>query len=385
MKRIFLPVMGVLFLLLTAGCRHMSEHTDYDGHPFHHEEILVLDPPEDYVRHLPDLGLEVIHVADLDHVGDKLYHLRVVDGAHPHHVRTKHEEKFPDVIVDVHHHYQQHAPKVDTTYTARKAAKWQKAAAGCGQGIRIGVIDGHVNAAHEAFAGTPILQKAFTPKHRKVAQTAHGTGVASAIAGQAPFAGVLPGATVYAANVFYEGLKGKPRGSSFAIVMALDWLVQENVPIINMSIGGGLNKLVQKAVDHAVSKGIIVVASAGNSGPFTKKKNYPAALENVLAITAVDKHGTNARFASAGKYIDFATPGVDIWLASAQGGKAMSGTSFAAPIFTAYAAAVMQHRGLKTKEELKAFFKKHAKDTADIGHDKYTGWGVVQLPPVCKK
>ena len=97
-----------------------------------------------------------------------------------------------------------------------------------------------------------------------------------------------------------------------------------------------------------------------------------------------DIGGTNARFASAGKYIDFATPGVDIWLASAEGGKAMSGTSFAAPIFTAYAAAAMQHRDIKTAKQLKAFFKKYAKDTADIGHDKYTGWGVVQLSPLCK-
>ncbi|MEK9723912.1 MAG: S8 family serine peptidase, partial [Rhodospirillaceae bacterium] len=121
-----------------------------------------------------------------------------------------------------------------------------------------------------------------------------------------------------------------------AILQAVDWLIGEKVSIINMSIGGGANALIAKAVSHATAKGIIVIASAGNYGPFAKKKNYPG---DVIAITAVDRFERNARFASTGDYIEFAAPGVDIWTAVPGGGKAMSGTSFAAPIVTAYAAA----------------------------------------------
>ena len=61
----------------------------------------------------------------------------------------------------------------------------------------------------------------------------------------------------------------------------------------------------------------------------------------------------------------------------------MSGTSFSAPIFTAFAAAAMKHHKLKTADELRAFFRKYAKDTAKPGRDKYTGWGVLQVPPMC--
>ncbi len=385
-KYVVHPAVLMGIILVFSGCSVTSdpiEHAKDGHHPIHHDELLVLDPPEDYIRHLPDLGMEVIDVQPLSSIGANLYHLRITDEAHPVHGRKKHEEKFPEVIVDAHHIFDHHARKIDKTYTARKAARWHTEDRRCSIGFKIGVIDGYVNVNHDAFKGTPITHQSFLPKNKKTANTGHGTNVVSAITGHAPWTGVLPGTEIMAANVFYKGSKGKAIGSSLGIVLAIDWMVKHKVPIINMSIGGGLNKLIKKAVEKAAQEGTILVASAGNSGPFTKKKSYPAAYDPVIAITAVDKDRTHARFASAGKYIDFAAPGVGIWVASDKGGKKVSGTSFAAPIFTSYAAAAMRHKKLKTSTELKKFFKKHAVDTVDTGHDKYTGWGVVEVPPIC--
>ncbi len=194
---------------------------------------------------------------------------------------------------------------------------------------------------------------------------------------------MLPGAEIYHANVFHRGKKGKAVGSSKSIVQAIDWMIHQKVPIVNFSIGGGRNKLIEKAIAHASATGMILVASSGNRGPFSKKKSYPGAYDQVIAVTAVDRFERSARFATAGDYIDFAAPGVDIWTAVPGGGKAMSGTSFAAPVVTAYAAAAQQRLGLNTADDIRAYFRKHTKDRGEPGRDRYTGWGLVQLPPHC--
>ncbi len=65
------------------------------------------------------------------------------------------------------------------------------------------------------------------------------------------------------------------------------------------------------------------------------------------------------------------------------GGKAMSGTSFAAPVVTAYVAAARERLGIKTVDELRAYFQKHVLDRGTPGRDRYTGWGVLKMPPIC--
>ncbi len=119
-------------------------------------------------------------------------------------------------------------------------------------------------------------------------------------------------------------------------------MIHQKVSVINFIIGGGKNKLVAKAIDHAAELGTIMVAPSGNRGPFSKKKSYPGAYKPVIAVTAVDRFERSAKFATALNYINFAAPGVGIWTAVPGGGKAMSGTSLAAPVVTAYAAAAQK-------------------------------------------
>jgi hypothetical protein len=377
-----------VFLLsaMTSGCGLLPDKLAVlfeEAHPMDEDELLVLDPPADYLRHLPDMGLEVVDVTNLDGIGSKLYHLRIIDGKHPHHARDGHERRFPDVIVDAHHHYGRHAVKIDKSYNARNAAKWKAKKASCGAGIRIGVIDGVVDVKHDAFKGSKISYRSFHLKGEKLANSGHGTAVTAVIAGRGAWGGLLPGAEIVAANVFHRGKGGKAIGSAKSIVQAIDWMIQKKVPVVNMSIGGNANKLVAKAVEHASAIGMIMVASSGNSGPFSRKKFYPSAYPPVIAITAVDRFDRNASFATSGDYIEFAAPGVGIWTAVPGGGKAMSGTSFSAPIVSAYAAAAQKHLGIKTMDDLRAYFQKHARDRGNPGRDKYTGWGILQLPPIC--
>ena len=358
-----------------------------DDHQHHEDELLVLDPPADYLQDLPSLGLSVIDVTHLDGIGSHLYHLKIENGAHPFHARHQHGQKYPNVLVDVHHHFEQHQRtrhrRVDTSYTSPRSANWDRPAASCGQGIRIGVVDGGVDMRHAAFKGRNLSFKSFHRKGQRIGASDHGTAVASMIIGQAKWGGLLPGAQLYAANVFHLNSKGRPRASAKGILQAVNWLIKQDVHVINFSIGGSDNVLMKKAVDEAHQQGIILVSSAGNSGPFTKKKSFPAAYEPVIAIAAIDRTNRVARFSSAGDYVEFSAPGVGIWTAVPGGGKPMSGTSFSLPLVATYAASLIGHNNLRGLEAIRAELKKIAQSKGGKKWNKFSGWGPVSINRPC--
>ncbi len=146
---------------------------------------------------------------------------------------------------------------------------------------------------------------------------------------------------------------------------------------------GAFNTLIQKTIGVAHSKGILMIASAGNNGSFNKKKNYPGAYDDVIAIAASDQFGRVANFSSAGSYVEFIAPGVNIWSAVPGGGKAMSGTSFSAPIVTAYAAAIKKYKGISDLKSVREYFRKNAQDRRKADWNKYSGRGFVGIPSPC--
>lgn len=369
----------------TAGLppvHHLIRHEDDMSH--HDGEFLVLDPPPGYEEELEEMGMSVIEVSHLAGLGSTLYHLKIEDGTHPVHVRHLHEKKYPNVIADVHHHFEQHASaKGNPGYTGRRATKWGRPGPGCGAGIRIGIVDGSVDTKHPAFKGRRVTFRTFHREGWPAGPADHGTAVASEIVGTSRWGGLLPDAQLFAANVFHDGLRGKPRASAKGVLKAISWMIEQRVQVINFSFGGAPNRLIEAAVDKAAQQGIVMIGSAGNNGPFNKKKNYPAAYKPVIAVAAATATGRVANFSSAGEYVEFMAPGVGIWMAVPGGGKAMSGTSFAAPIVAGTAAAASKYHGVAGLEALRAFFRDNAKTLGKTRWDKYSGWGAVRIPAPC--
>ena len=97
----------------------------------------------------------------------------------------------------------------------------------------------------------------------------------------------------------------------------------------------------------------------------------------------MDRTERSARFATASGCIYFAAPGLGIWTAVPGGGKAMSGTSFAAPVVTAYVSAAQSKLSLKTVGEIRAHLRKHTKGRGKPGRERYMRWGLLELPPLC--
>ena len=194
---------------------------------------------------------------------------------------------------------------------------------------------------------------------------AHGTAVASIL--------VRHGAArLTAANIFTADRR--PYSSAEAIARAVNWMVARKVPVINISIAGPHNALVDRVIAAAVARGHIVVAAAGNGGPVAPPA-YPAASPGAIAVTAIDRAGRVYASANRGSYISMAAFGVAIGAEAPDGTlQPHSGTSFAAPFVSAHLAACVKHMApgaCVTKMEGKA------RDLGTPGRDPIYGYGLL--------
>ena len=170
----------------------------------------------------------------------------------------------------------------------------------------------------------------------------HGCSVAGIIAANIDngigIAGFAPNSSILPVRVLGPSGSGSMADVAAGIVYAAD----VGADIINLSLGSMVGSQVTKdAVDHAVGKGVTVIASAGNSGGALP--GYPARYENVVAVGAVDPNGGRSSFSNKGG--DIWAPGRDVHTIYLDNGyKALNGTSFSAP-YVAAMAAVLEGMG----------------------------------------
>jgi len=173
-------------------------------------------------------------------------------------------------------------------------------------------------------------------------------------------------------------------GSWSSVAMGIDWAVNNGMDVINMSLGGASSsQAVADAVARAEAAGVLVVASAGNSG-CCNTVGYPAAYDGVLAVAAVDSIEMRASFSSTGSQVDLAAPGVGIRstvptgscsLCDPSGYASLSGTSMAAP-HVAGVGALLRSRGWSAMEAA-SHMTTTAVDLGAPGFDTEYGYGRV--------
>src|SRR5262249_58585048 len=100
------------------------------------------------------------------------------------------------------------------------------------------------------------------------ATAGHGSAVAALLVGgpdrgRPRWSGLLPGAELYAADVF-ERREGRPVASAVAPASAINWMVENNVPVVNVSLSGEANLLVGMAAGRAAVRRSGLVAAAGH-------------------------------------------------------------------------------------------------------------------------
>jgi subtilisin family serine protease len=238
--------------------------------------------------------------------------------------------------------------------------------------VNLGLIDGGVDGAHPAFAGASVVQDGCDGTR---VPSAHGTAVASLLVGRAArFAGTVPDAVLFAFDVYC----GRPTGGAVdAIARAFAALARERVAVINVSLVGPRNAILERVIDRAVAQGTLVVAAVGNDGPGAPPL-YPAAYESVIAVTGVDRRRRVLPEAGRGEHVDFAAPGADLAAAGAEGRfQPVRGTSFAAPFVAGLLAISMTGPGADNAARAVAVLADEAIDLGARGVDPRYGKGLV--------
>ncbi len=163
----------------------------------------------------------------------------------------------------------------------------------------------------------------------------HGTLTVGVIAAMAPDAMIMP----------LRAFNDDGSADLFILSKAIRYATDHGAQVINMSFGTlDKSKAIQNSVDYAKSKGVILVAAAGNNN--TSAVQYPAAFSGVFTAAATDLFDKKASFSNYGSYVFVDAPGVNIISTFPQGYYAMvSGTSFSSPELAATVALV---RSIKT-------------------------------------
>jgi len=312
--------------------RHRRDlEADPDGQPIVRSQILALAPSEAALAAARAEGFEIVSTEALE--GGALVVLRAPRALSTRRALDRLRESDPQGVYDFDHLH------LESGVATIAPAIAQQSAAG---GPRIGLIDGGV-ANSRAIAS----QRAFA-SDAPVASS-HGSAVASLLARAAP------GARIYVADIYGGAPTG---GSAAALSRALSWLAGENVPVINVSLVGPRNRVVESVIARVIQRGAVVVAAVGNDGPAARPL-YPSAYDGVVGVTGVDGRGRVLREAGRGPQVDFAALGV-------HSDPSVRGTSFAAPIVA----------GLIAQSSLQRV-RASAQDLGARGRDDAYGEGLV--------
>jgi serine protease len=219
----------------------------------------------------------------------------------------------------------------------------------------------------------------------------HGTHVAGTIAQSTHnaygVAGLAPGATIMPIRV----LDGSGRGNTADIAESIRWAADHGANIINMSLGGPLpSRIMSDAIAYAHSRGVTVIAAAGNSS--TSLPSYPAAYRHVVSVAATQYDRTTTFYSNYGRTIDIAAPGGNTRVDQNNDGRPdgimqetiasgnpnnhefslYMGTSMASP-HVAAVAALIYARGVTDPDRIEAILKASA--TQDVPTYEQTRYG----------
>ncbi len=236
---------------------------------------------------------------------------------------------------------------------------------------RVGLVDSGVDIRHPAFAGgdgSARVQRWGCDDQPVPAD--HGTAVASLLLGAS-----AAGTQLLAADVYC----GRPEGGNVAaVVQALAWLAREQVGVINLSLVGPANRVLERSVAALLQRGHIVVAAVGNDGPAAPPL-YPAAYPGVVGVTAVNSQDAVLPEAARGLHVLLAAPGAALPAARAGSRRhaEVRGTSFAAPLVAALLAAQLPRPDPAAAGVAIGALISSATDLGEPGRDTLFGHGLV--------
>jgi subtilisin family serine protease len=345
--------------------------SDPRGLPIMRAVIIALSPDPDALARALARGYVIQDDRQLEGLDQRLVTLLVPRGTSTRAALRDLRAADPQGQYDFDHLY------VESGAAPLPSAPATAAAADAPVNIRVGLIDGGVDAAHPVFQRKPPTISGCNG----IAQpSAHGTAVASLFVGwSAEFTGAAPGAELLAVDVYCGG--EAPGGRMRDVVTGLSSLAAASARVVNMSIVGPDNAVLAAAVRAVQARSILIVAATGNDGP-NAKPLYPAAYPGVVAVSAVDARMRVLPEASGGRHVSFAAPGADLIAAAPAGAfQQVRGTSFAAPLVAGMLASALAMPDADSAEILRQLAAT-AEDRGARGRDRRYGHGLIgrELP-----
>ncbi|MFF4141813.1 type VII secretion-associated serine protease mycosin [Streptomyces sp. NPDC001698] len=266
-----------------------------------------------------------------------------------------------------------------------------------GKGITVAVLDTGVDDDHPDLRGNVLPGKdmiGFGARRGDRPWARHGTAMAGIIAGHGHgpgnadgVMGIAPEARILPVRVILEeddSARSKARSTrGNALADGIRWAADQGADVINLSLGDDSDSAhpepaEDEAVQYALGKGAVVVASAGNGGEKGDHISYPAAYPGVIAATAVDRYGTRASFSTRRWYATVSAPGVDVVIADPDQRYYEGWGTSAASAFVSGAVALVKaaHPGL-TPAQIKKLLEDTARSAPVGGRDDSRGFGMV--------
>ncbi|MEU3604386.1 S8 family peptidase [Streptomyces sp. NPDC035033] len=199
-----------------------------------------------------------------------------------------------------------------------------------GQGVTAYIIDTGVRVSHSDFGGRAANgYDAIDNDNTAQDGHGHGTHVAGTVAGGAY--GVAKKAKIVGVRV----LDNSGSGTTEQVVAGIDWVTRNAVKpaVANMSLGGGIDSVLDTAVRNSIASGVTYAVAAGNDG--SNASNYsPARVTEAITVGSTTSTDARSSFSNYGSVLDIFAPGSSIksaWNTSDTATNTISGTSMATP------------------------------------------------------
>jgi subtilisin len=207
-----------------------------------------------------------------------------------------------------------------------------------GNGADVAILDTGIDDDHPDLQANVGTGKAYVScsgsdcNEEWTDDNGHGThcaGIADAVDNTEGVVGVSTGATLHAVKV----LAGDGSGSFSDVAAGIEYVADQGWDVASLSLGASSgSSTLQDACQYAYNNGVLVVAAAGNSGPCSDCVGYPAAYDEVVAVSSTNSSDGLSSFSSTGPEVEIAAPGSDVYSTYTGGGyDTLSGTSMACP------------------------------------------------------
>ncbi len=241
-----------------------------------------------------------------------------------------------------------------------------------GEGVKVAVLDSGLDFYSEVVPAR-IVDFVDPEFARGDDMTGHGTAVSGIIAApedESGIIGIAPDAEIYSVRVLDECNEAPVS----RIISGIDWCIENEVDIINMSFGTSeYSELLEEKIEEAAQAGILLIASAGNG----ESVQYPAKFSEVIAVGSVTSAMVKAEESATGGELEFVAPGENVYSTSLLGGYgAFSGTSLASPHITGAAAVLLGKDTTKSPEFIRALLAASCKT---LGGAESYGNGIPDL------